>query len=235
MNRLMMYLHAFLSTCYVDPTGLKKAKSPHLWLEAMTVLLENNWNHKPVGSEKTLFQKGTSFKVTTNVGTDVKWMCTIRTRADWLLLLRIIPFDSNTTLWLWSLSSLPHRRRRAWCRFDMCKTPHNRFLFEFPESCNVKINVLLETMWCVIIAHNERSVGCKSLCPLLPIIPFICVVQLYLLHLIKGLVPIALCLLTLCVVWMTGGLSLHSHIRPLLEECLTSGLKPEYKEVYIEI
>lgn len=65
--------------------------------------------------------------------------------------------------------------------------------------------------------------------------PFFCVVQLYLLHLIKGLVPITLCLPILCVVCMTGGWSLHSHMRLLLEERLASGLKPEYKEVYIEI
>lgn len=98
-----------------------------------------------------------------------------RERADWLFIAK------NNFLWqqrrrvtLVSFPSPPPRRRRA---PGSLLTPHSRFLFEFPESCYVKDQrIYWEQMRCVI-AHDERSVGCKSLCPLLPIIPslFLCV------------------------------------------------------------
>lgn len=44
----------------------------------------------------------------------------------------------------------------------------NSFYFEFPETCCIKCFNGIYVM--CVIAHNERYVGCASLCPLIPII-----------------------------------------------------------------
>lgn len=101
-----------------------------------------------------------------------------------------------------------------------------------------------------VIAHNERSVGCASLCPLIPIIP-LCGV---LLHLIKGLNNIQYLILLYFCVWphisrdeldvrstflfffaIICSAHTHPYTRPKLDEHPTSQLKPEYKYFKIEI
>lgn len=48
------------------------------------------------------------------------------------------------------------------------KRQTNSFYFEFPETCCIKCFNGIYVM--CVIAHNERYVGCASLCPLIPII-----------------------------------------------------------------
>lgn len=170
-----MYLHAFLSTCSrcVYPTSPKESKSTHLWLEAMTVLFETSEIinrselRKKTLPERHFFQSDQKGLNGCELNVHLK-------DTSWLAFIA-----KNNFLWQHRVESLFFFLLHTGVISLMLlwpssvKTSQKRVQFEFPETCCVKINVLLETTWCVI-AHNERSVGCKSLCPLLPIIPFLC-------------------------------------------------------------
>lgn len=79
----------------------------------------NKWNHKPVGSEQTLSRKALLSKWPQML--ERMWGGCARSGRELtgFLLQRTISFDSNTTVWLSSFSSPPHRRPQAWCRFDV--------------------------------------------------------------------------------------------------------------------
>lgn len=132
MSRHIMYLHVFLSTCYrhVYHTGLRK-QVPSPWSWGNDSFISNQWNHKPVGTKKTL-QKGTSFKVTIKRLNRremqfLSWMCTYRTWADWVF---IAKGSFPSTVQSWECSFLPRRRHQPdiALTFRCENPPRNPFL-----------------------------------------------------------------------------------------------------------
>lgn len=82
-----------------------------------------------------------------------------------VLLLMTISFDSTESrVFLFSGTSAVYSQ--TWDLQNKRQT--NSFYFEFPETCCIKCFNGIYVM--CVIAHNERYVGCASLCPLIPII-----------------------------------------------------------------
>lgn len=174
-----VYLHALLplpvkshAHLLTEVTGRKESRPLHFdrqWQFLFQKQLKLK-KQKTVGTKKTL-HKGTSFKVTVDVWTAVK--CSFKLNVHLqdisslgiVLLLMTISFDSTASrVFLFSGTSAVYSQ--TWDLQNKRQT--NSFYFEFPETCCIKCFNGIYVM--CVIAHNERYVGCASLCPLIPII-----------------------------------------------------------------